>query len=463
MASLLRPKLGLSAFSISLLILLSLLESNFNTPVKIRRWGQLTWGDFQGFPPPFDPYEAAIASSVYLEYDSATKSFHAYAGQHNVRSWAKRSRPDQAYELNHEQYHFNITELHARKLNDYIAANPDGSAYLFNLRLGSINLDLRKMQASYDGQSNHSLIVDQQRWWEYEVDSLLQDEPIWVTDKLSGAKAYFPAKPNLLRGSDEGSRYREYSTSRYGMIFRMASFQNELVINESLKAIGKNYLKSQDTCKTWSFDTTGRIKNLFVILRDTARQSSHLRWVYDGNYIYNLKVTYPNNTGDTTGYARIANSFINSFTITNTDSLWIAKFEKSHLPITRAHIERTNETSESPDSYCLQVGKPEGAGFYRGPFFRSDGALFLVYENMVDSSALHRDDILMLGHEVYTYKPSPAQIYFVPASDIPKADYRINFGYIVNDRKVSGCYKFFYQALDIKLPRPASAGIASSP
>ncbi len=74
-----------------------------------------------------------------------------------------------------------------------------------------------------------------------------------------------------------------------------------------------------------------------------------------------------------------------------------------------------------------------------------------------------RDDILMLGHEVYTYKPNPAQIYFVPASDLPKADYRIRFGYTVNDRKISRCYKFFYQALDIKQPSAARAGIASNP
>ena len=81
----------------------------------------------------------------------------------------------------------------------------------------------------------------------------------------------------------------------------------------------------------------------------------------------------------------------------------------------------------------------------------------------MDSSASHRDDILMLGHEVYSYKPNPAQIYFVPASDLPKANYQIRFGYTVKDRNASRCYKFFYQALDIKVPRHGLEGMAANP
>ena len=108
MATHLKVKVGVSVFSLCILMLIPLLENNFYAPVTIKRWSALTWDDFQGFVPPFTGYEAAIASAVYLEYDSAKNKFHAYAAQNNMRSWAKRSRPNQEYGLGHEQYHFNI-------------------------------------------------------------------------------------------------------------------------------------------------------------------------------------------------------------------------------------------------------------------------------------------------------------------------------------------------------------------
>ena len=170
MAGSLKVKIGIAGFAVIILLGIPLLENSFFAPVAIKKWANLSWDDFQGIPQPFSSYEAVIASAVYLEYDSTTERFHAYAGQHNVGSWAKRSRPIQNYELNHEQYHFNITELHARKLNEYIAENPNGNEYLFNLRLNSINIDLRKMQTEYDSETDHGLIFDTQRRWEYRID-----------------------------------------------------------------------------------------------------------------------------------------------------------------------------------------------------------------------------------------------------------------------------------------------------
>ena len=120
MANLVKAKVGLSIFSISILILIPLLESNFNAPVTIKRWGNLTWDDFKGFPIPFSGYGAVISSKVYLEFDSSKSQYVAFAGQHNINSWTKDTS---AYGLNHEQYHFNITEIHARLLNEFIASN----------------------------------------------------------------------------------------------------------------------------------------------------------------------------------------------------------------------------------------------------------------------------------------------------------------------------------------------------
>src|SRR5687767_15101092 len=119
MASALKVKTSIAVGAVCIIVLIPLLENNFFAPVKIKRWGELSWDDFQGIPPPFSSYAASITSAVYLEYDSSQSRYRAYAGQNNIRSWVKLNRPDrQPALLNHEQYHFNITELHARMLND---------------------------------------------------------------------------------------------------------------------------------------------------------------------------------------------------------------------------------------------------------------------------------------------------------------------------------------------------------
>ena len=151
-----------------------LLQTKFFATVTVRRWGNLSWDDFQGIPQPFSSYEAQISSAIYLEYDSALARYVAYAGQNNVKSWAKRSPNTYLdYALNHEQYHFNLTELYARRLNDYVDENPGGSLLLYSLRLGSLNIDLKRMQRQYDQETNHSLVYDKQRGWEYRIDSLV--------------------------------------------------------------------------------------------------------------------------------------------------------------------------------------------------------------------------------------------------------------------------------------------------
>ena len=173
MASLLKAKLVVSAISIAIIISVAMLDSNFNAKVTIKRWGKLTWDDFQGFPRPLSGYGAVIGSQLYLEFDSATSRYIAYAGQHNIVSWTKESTKDSDYALNHEQYHFNITELHARLLNEYINDNPNESELTYNLRLNSLWLDLSSMQEQYDDETDHSVIVHKQRLWEFKIDSML--------------------------------------------------------------------------------------------------------------------------------------------------------------------------------------------------------------------------------------------------------------------------------------------------
>jgi hypothetical protein len=237
MANPLKVKIGIAVFAILVLILIPLFQTKFFAPVTVKRWGKVSWSDFQGIPRLFSSYEAGISSSIYLEFDSVKGRYVAYAGQNNVQSWAKRSYEQQDYLLNHEQYHFNITELHARMLDEYIEENPDGTLDLYLLRLGSINIDLEKMQNQYDNETSHSLIYDRQSRWEYEIDSLLSLDGGWVTDYFSGARVFFPNTPDSTKGfADKNAGYRCYYLKKYGMQLAMFSYHmGNLEINDMIQ------------------------------------------------------------------------------------------------------------------------------------------------------------------------------------------------------------------------------------
>lgn len=451
MADSLKVKIGIAVFAMLILVLIPLLETKFFATVTVRRWGPLSWDDFQGIPQPFSSYEAEISSAIYLEYDSALGRHVAYAGQNNVKSWAKRSPNTYLdYALNHEQYHFNITELYARRLNEYIDENPDGTLQLYLLRLGSLNIDLKRMQRQYDEETNHSLVYDKQRNWEYRIDSLLMLKKGWLTDHFSGAQVYLTHPSDSSKGLIDGLPYRHFAQYTYGMQLSLTSYQASKTNNGLVVAsIKRNIEKRSERLKAISIDTTNFLR-VFTVSEDTSNYTYYQLWVANNSYLYQIKTRYPNNTGDTTGYARIASSFINSFHVTDTDSYWITKLEASASPITFYNVKQYDGVKRERKRYCITIGPDQQRGFFRGPFYRDDGAMFLAYDYLVHADTLHLQDILLLKNEWYSNTPTnQGQVYFLPADKIPTEKYNIKFGYILLQDSVKECYEFYHQDLEV--------------
>jgi hypothetical protein len=451
MANSLKIKIGIAAFAIAVLILIPLLETKFFAPVTIKRWGKVSWDDFQGLRPPFSSYEAGISSSIYVEYDSTKARYVAYAGQNNIHSWAKRSEDEQDYLLKHEQNHFNITELHARMLNDYIEENPNGTLQLYLLRLGSINIDLSRMQRQYDEETNHSLVYNKQCTWDYRIDSLLILKNGWLTDNFSGARAYFTSLSDSSKGLIDGIPYRQYAQYTYGMQFSLASYKvSDISYRPVAESIKRNILKRSQRFKSWSLDTVNATFRVFAISEDSSSYTYYQLWVANDSYLYQLKTRYPNNIGDTTEYARIAFSFINSFRVVDTDSYWIEKLKSSNSPINFFKASQGDEKKDEGEEYCVAIGPSKQFGFYRGPFYRDDGAIVLAYDYLVHPDSLHFKDVLFLNEDWYAHTPtSKGQIYFLPAKNIPKKTFTIKFGYILLQDSVKDCYEFYHEGLQI--------------
>jgi hypothetical protein len=468
MANILKAKLGISLFSISILILIPLLESNFNAPVTISRWRNLTWNDFKGFVPPFSGYSAAISSQVYLEFDSATSKYIAYAAQNNMRSWTKEKTMSSSYALNHEQYHFNITEIHARLLNEYIAANPNESEGFYRSHLAAINYDLGVMQTKYDDETDHSMIQGKQRHWEFRIDSLLSIHSIdsgWVTDYYSGAKIFFPSTPKFETSLTENlAAYRHFTLSKYDMTLSMISFQYYTEVNISEEMLRKYYARMKQEIKIFAVDGSVYKFKASVTTKDSLEKNNHHLWVADGRYLYNLSASYQGDTKDTLEYFEIANSFFSSFSIENTDPHWISRFEDSKNNVRYSPIIKTRKGNDTKKTTCIVFNESKPHGFFRGPMFHEDGDLMIAYDVIDRADSLLRENNLILNTNIYSYQPdSVNHIYIVPANHLPKGSYDIKFGYLLNEDSSKECYRLYYQALKIenssapKVPLPLSA------
>jgi hypothetical protein len=286
--------------------------------------------------------------------------------------------------------------------------------------------------------------ISTQRRWEYRIDSLLTLNDGWKTDDYSGARVYFPASFELDKGfTEKGYQYRGYGLNRYGMYFTMVSLQKDVIDSEIMKSVLEGYSTGKNKLMYTRIDTLENHIKVFLIFNDTSTNTTnHAIWLKGKDYLYNYLARYPR-TADTTGYLEIATSYLNSYSIVNTDSLWIDRMEKISTSIKRSNIEKMDESKNDPSPYCLNIRKSIDVGFYRGPFFRDDGALVLSLDNWDAPDTLRFKDILIVNETMYQYVPeSSGQIFYVPADEIPKRNFEINFGYLLKKDSVNECYDF---------------------
>ncbi|TXG35634.1 DUF922 domain-containing protein [Seonamhaeicola maritimus] len=135
---------------------------------------KLTWSDFKGEPDIYSSAVATTASGITFGFSIKQTNGRAVSFKTNVNAhfYPKKSwyKPDRAniHVLNHEQLHFNITELFARKFRyriSKIVISKSLKEELQNLHK-TINKELAMMQDKYDDETNHSRSIEFQSKWE---------------------------------------------------------------------------------------------------------------------------------------------------------------------------------------------------------------------------------------------------------------------------------------------------------
>jgi hypothetical protein len=138
---------------------------------------RLTWSDFKASPDPSSPNAALTGTSIKFDFSySSAKGFqyHISCQFDKTKSWG---RVKNEYILMHEQGHFDIAEIYARKLckalreyqPDVEKANKE-----VNKIYEKVMNELTKTQKEYDRETNFSINKEIQMEWLKKIDDELK-------------------------------------------------------------------------------------------------------------------------------------------------------------------------------------------------------------------------------------------------------------------------------------------------
>lgn len=138
---------------------------------------KLTWADYKASPDPSSDAAASTTTYLGIEYNikDGNFSYKIQSRFSRTRSWGLHKTD---YILSHEQGHFDIAEIFARKLHR------DMSRYQFSKN--SFRKDLKKiyedvtkekeeMQNDYDKETRHSINKAKQAEWFLKIEKMLDD------------------------------------------------------------------------------------------------------------------------------------------------------------------------------------------------------------------------------------------------------------------------------------------------
>jgi len=155
-------------------ICLSLIKLPGDDYISWNEKTKLRWADFKGIPQVIDSvFEAFTTSSIHSSYhpvDLNTMQYEISAVFNETKSFYKSDTSK--YLLSHEQGHFDLTEIYARKLRqDLIKQDLRLTNYqgVFDSLYEQVHSELNKSQALYDSETDHSRNLDQQKKWNEKI------------------------------------------------------------------------------------------------------------------------------------------------------------------------------------------------------------------------------------------------------------------------------------------------------
>lgn len=142
-----------------------------------KKGSKLIWADYKGTPKPESGAAALTATLITIGYNIGPNSFSYKITStfQPSRSWVLH-RTDHI--LGHEQGHFDIAEVYARKLHQRMKDYKfDKEKYQAQLRkiYEDVLKEKEEMQNEYDRETNHSIDKEKQEAWLKKIARLLRE------------------------------------------------------------------------------------------------------------------------------------------------------------------------------------------------------------------------------------------------------------------------------------------------
>lgn len=161
----------LAIFNLAFVVKPEFNEINWNEDYK------LTWGDFMGTPKMHSDFVAQTVSVIEQSYtcNHGEFQFDIKAKFNRERSWTKTYRNKEV--LLHEQKHFDLTEIYARKMRKaYLGLNDPCQYSMDDLGLiyDEYFEELKNIQNQYDAETDHGLKKQRQLEWNAMIERKLR-------------------------------------------------------------------------------------------------------------------------------------------------------------------------------------------------------------------------------------------------------------------------------------------------
>jgi hypothetical protein len=140
----------------------------------------LVLADFEGRPRPGESHAALTSATMVAKVACRSNQFtgSVQAAFDPTRSWVRDPATMTAKLLHHEQLHFDITEVYARRLRQKLTSANIPCAQLgptFERLSQGVYADWEKAESQYDVDTNHGLKPAQQAQWDAQVQQQLAE------------------------------------------------------------------------------------------------------------------------------------------------------------------------------------------------------------------------------------------------------------------------------------------------
>lgn len=138
---------------------------------------KLSWSDYKAAPNPGSDAAATTTTYLSIDYHISGNNF-----SYTIKSWFSRTlswgRHKTSYILSHEQGHFDIAEIYARKLHRRMSEYRfDKDSYRKELKrvYDEVTGEKAGLQEQYDRETQHSINKEKQAEWEKKIRSMLEE------------------------------------------------------------------------------------------------------------------------------------------------------------------------------------------------------------------------------------------------------------------------------------------------